>query len=96
MSDCIWRVGGPKCNCAIAEARCPLQVLTLQYSGDSNFNPSTSGQNGSPGGPTLLVVSLMPPLQSVTLQSCSAKRYGVRLPHSDFPASDTQLQSACR
>ncbi|CAK0782794.1 hypothetical protein CVIRNUC_005989 [Coccomyxa viridis] len=33
------------------------QVLTLQYSGDSNFNPSTSGQNGSPGGPTLLVIA---------------------------------------
>ena len=66
--------------CALAEARCPLQVLTLQYSGDSNFNPSTSGQNGSPGGPTLLVVSLTPLLQSVTLPSRSIKLYGVRLP----------------
>ncbi len=66
--------------CAIAEARCPLQVLTLQYSGDSNFNPSASGQNGSPGGPTLVVVSLMPPLQSVTLPSCSAKLDGMHLP----------------
>ena len=70
---------------AIAEACCPLQVLTLQYSGDSNFNPSTSGQNGSPGGPTLLVVSLMPLLQSVTLPSCSATLYGVRLPSHVTP-----------
>ncbi len=83
-------------NYGIAEACCLLQVLTLQYGGDSNFNPSTSGQNGSPAGPTLLVVSLMPLLQSVTLQSCLAKRYGKRLPHSGYPASDTQLQPVCR
>lgn len=60
---------GPKCAVA-AEASSPLQVLTLQYSGTNNFSPSTSGQNGSPAGPTLTVVSLMPLLQSVTLQSC--------------------------
>ena len=55
-------------------------MLTLQYSGTNNFNPSASGQNGSPAGPTLTVVSLMPSLQSVTLQSCSAKLQGMRLP----------------
>ncbi|CAK0782792.1 hypothetical protein CVIRNUC_005987 [Coccomyxa viridis] len=33
------------------------QVLTLQYSGTNNFNPSASGQNGLPAGPTLTVIS---------------------------------------
>ena len=54
----------PQCV-AIAEASSSLQVLTLQYSGTNNFNPSASGQNGSPAGPTLTVVSLMPLLQSI-------------------------------
>ena len=36
---------------------CRAQTLTLQYSGDTDFLPSTSGQSGSPAGPTILVVS---------------------------------------
>ena len=77
----------------------PLQVLTLQYSGTNNFNPSASGQNGSPAGPTLTVVSLMPSLQSIALQACSAKLQGAPLPFhitSQHPVIDTQLRSVCR